>query len=362
MALAALGDPRKYYRKVNNLIKVDDLSVELDLRFFEHFLFFTKKYYTKKFVEYFGPALKHGEEPTQEYWDIVAAVQKVVEDVVFQLLKNLQKQTKGKNLVLGGGFFMNSVLNGKIRKNAPYGKVYIGGSPDDSGISIGSALYGAYFDLKQKSKTQPDAHNYFGRKYSNQEVEQELKKRKIRYKKLSHTTKKGAAIIRDGKILAWFQGSSEFGQRALGNRSIVADPTRDDVKDIVNASVKYREGFRPFAPSVLKERQAEFFEDDGQFSYFMEKVFKFKKKWIKVLPGVVHFDGTGRLQTVDNSVNPKYYSLIAEFSKLSNVPIVLNTSFNVNGMPLVETPADAIDCFYASGIDALIMNDYLIEK
>ena len=164
-------------------------------------------------------------------------------------------------------------------------------------------------------------------------------------------------------MVAWFQGASEFGQRALGNRSILADPTRKDIKDIINSCVKYREGFRPFAPAVIKEKQHDYFIiPKSQDSFFMEKVFMFREEVRNLLPGVVHFDGSGRLQTVSKKENEKFYKLIEEFEKLSGVPIVLNTSFNINGMPLVETPSDAIDCFYKSGIDCLIMENIAVTK
>lgn len=183
-----------------------------------------------------------------------------------------------------------------------------------------------------------------------------------RYRKIRNPAQAGAKLIQEGKILGWFQGACEFGQRALGNRSILADPTRPKIKNLVNSSVKYREHFRPLAPSILKEKQADIFDDGGQTSYFMEKVIRFRKKWISKVPGVVHFDGTGRLHTVDREINPIYHRLICEFEKLSHVPLILNTSFNINGIPLVETPGDAISCFYSSGIDALLIHSYLVEK
>lgn len=362
MALASLGDPDSYYDVIRPMVKVDGLKLELDLSYFEHYLFFTEPFFTNKLVDLLGEPLQPGAEPTQRHCDIVASAQRVVEEVVFELLNNLQKTTGGNRLVVGGGCFMNSVLNGKICDNTPYKELFIGGSPDDTGISVGSALYGANFVLNQPTNNKQVHHNYFGRPYTEEEVEKELMKRKLKFRKVKDPAKEGAKIIRDGKILGWFQGACELGQRALGNRSILADPTREDVKDLVNSSVKYREGFRPFAPSVLIEKQKDIFTGGEETSYFMEKVFPFKEEWIKKVPGVVHFDNTGRLQSVSKEVNPLYYSLISEFEKLSKVPLVLNTSFNIAGMPLVETPGDAISCFYESGIDALIMDNYLVEK
>jgi carbamoyltransferase len=363
MALASLGNPNTLYDKVRSLIKVNDLEFELDLSYFEHYMFFTQNYFSPKFVKEFGNPISKLEQLTQYHYDLVAAVQKVAEDVSIEILNNLYNKTKAKNIVVSGGFFMNSVLNGKILEKTPYEKIHIGGSPDDSGISIGSAFYGLVFDKKQKNILPKLEHNYYGGEFSDSEIISELTKRKIKFTTIDNCEKFVAEKLREKNIVAWFQGRSEFGQRALGNRSILADPTFDDVKDRVNSSIKYREGFRPFAPSVLEEKQSEYFNIvKGQESYFMEKVFMFKDEYKDKLPGVVHFDGTGRIQTVSNKTNPKYHKLISEFEKLSGYPIVLNTSFNINGMPLVESPADAIDCFYKSGIDYLVMNNIVIEK
>jgi carbamoyltransferase len=363
MALASLGNPNTLYDRVRSLIKVNDLEFELDLSYFEHYMFFTENYFSPKFVKEFGNPISGLEELTQYHYDLVAAVQKVAEDVSIEIINNLYNKTKSKNIVVSGGFFMNSVLNGKILEKTPYEKIHIGGSPDDSGISIGSALYGWVYGKGQKTILPKLEQNYYGKSYTDSEIVSELKKRKIKFTIVDDVEKYVAEKLREKNIIAWFQDKSEFGQRALGNRSILADPTFDDVKDRVNSSIKYREGFRPFAPSVLEEREKEFFHiEKHQHSYFMEKVFMFKDEYKDKLPGVVHFDGTGRLQTVSKNTNPKYHRLISEFEKLSGYPIILNTSFNINGMPLVETPGDAIDCFYKSGIDYLVLNNIIIEK
>jgi|TARA_B100001964_G_scaffold186844_1_gene207630 carbamoyltransferase len=363
MALASLGDHHVYYDKVRSLIRVDDLQVELDLSYFEHFLFFTQDYFTNKFVNEFGPRVTDTNNLDQQHFNLVAAVQKVVEDVVIEILHNLHKRTDAKHLVVSGGFFMNSVLNGKIIDRTPYEHLHIGGSPDDSGISIGSALYGLRYKLNDDKENELMNHNYLGGEYSDEQVIHELEKRKVRYKQITSIENFAATKLKQGKIVGWFQGKSEFGQRALGNRSILADPTIPDIKNKINSSIKYREEFRPFAPSILHEKQREYFSSaKSQTSYFMERVFTFDEWCHEALPGVVHFDKTGRLQTVSESINPRYYRLISEFGKLSGHPVVLNTSFNLNGMPLVETPAHAIDCFYQSGIDCLIMGNVVVEK
>jgi len=359
MALSPMGDKNVYYEQVKNMVKVDGLKFELDLSYFEHFLFFTKNYYSEKFLKEFKEI---GEKTTltKQHYDLVASCQKVSEEVVLKILNNLHKKTKNKNLILGGGFFMNSLLNGKILDNTPYENLQIGGSPDDSGISIGAAMYEAI--KTGQNKYLKVKNNYFGIEYSESEIEKELKKRKLKYKKSNNIFKEAAEAINDGKIIGWFQGKSEFGQRALGNRSILANPSLKTIKDSINKSIKYREKFRPFAPSVLKSHQDKIFKSAvANDSYFMERVLEYKDGWDKKLPGTDHFK-TGRLQTVDEQENERYYKLINEFYKISGIPCVLNTSFNVNGMPMVESPADAISCFFNSGIDYLVLGDFILEK
>jgi len=363
MALSSLGDPERYYTFIRSLITVKGLGLEVDLSYFEFYMFFTPRHFSRKLCAELGEPVAAGAEPSQRDYDIVAAVQRVVEETTFEILASLHRMTGGKNLVLAGGFFMNSALNGKIHERTPYANIFLGGSPDDSGISIGSALHGLNYVLGERTPPMQVKHNYFGRAYSDDEVRAELRRRKLRFSEVDQVPATVARLIRDCKIIGFFQGGSEFGQRALGNRSILADPTRPEIKDLVNATVKYREGFRPFAPAVLAERQGDLFEIDGsQTSFFMERVFRFKPEWKAKVPAVVHFDGTGRLQTVSKEVNPVFHNVLVEFEKLSGAPLVLNTSLNVNGMPLVETPGDALDCFYQSGLDAIVLNRYLVQK
>ena len=362
MALASLGDSDRYYRAIRPLIRGEGLGFHVDLSYFEYHLPFTPRLFARRLCELLGEPVAPGAEPVQRDYDIVAAVQRVVEETTFALMRALHGETHGTRLVVSGGFFMNSVLNGKIHGCTPYRDVFVGGSPDDTGISLGSAFHGLRAVLGQEISA-PRRHNYFGRAYTDEEVVAELRRRKLRFTELAEMPATVARLIRDGRIVALFQGGSEFGQRALGNRSILADPTRPDVKDLVNATVKYREAFRPFAPAVLEERQADVFEGGAdQTSYFMERVLPFRSDWRSRVPGVIHFDGTGRLQTVAKAENPVFHAVIREFEKLSGVPLVLNTSLNINGMPLVETPGDAIDCFYQSGLDALVLQRYLLEK
>ncbi|WP_054414978.1 carbamoyltransferase [Hymenobacter sp. DG25A] len=363
MALAARGNWRTYYERLRPLIQVQGLHYELDLRYFEFFLFFTPHYYSPKLVELLGPPLAAGATPTQREYDIVAAVQHITEQVVFELLNNLHRQTGQRKLVLGGGVLMNSVLNGKLRHHTPYHDIFIGGTPDDTGISVGSALYGRHFVLGEKKTQEPDRHNFFGREYPEVELEMELERRKLRYQRPTDIVTETAALLQAGKVVGWFQGASELGQRALGHRSILANPTLAAMKEQVNASIKYREGFRPFAPAVPEAHQQDYFDLlPDETSYFMEKVFPLRPEAREQLPAVTHDDGTGRLQTVCPTTNPLFHQLLLAFGQLSGVPVLLNTSFNLNGMPLVESPADALDCYFRSGLDALVLGPFLLLK
>ncbi|TGD81202.1 carbamoyltransferase family protein [Hymenobacter wooponensis] len=364
MALAARGNSQTYYDQLRPLIQVQGLQYELDLRYFEFYLFFTPHYYSPKLIELLGPPLPPGTEPTQREFDIVAAVQRITEEVVFELLHNLHARTGQRRLVLGGGVLMNSVLNGKLTKNTPYQEVFIGATPDDTGISVGSALYGRQYVLGHSaSAAQACVHNFYGREYSLQEIESELVRRKVAYEQPAVIPETTAALLHEGLVVGWFQGASELGQRALGHRSILANPTLPDMKTRVNASIKYREGFRPFAPAVPVERQQEFFDlPPGETAYFMEKVFPLLPAAQRLLPAVTHDDGTGRLQSVRAEENEAFHQLLLAFEKLSGVPVLLNTSFNLNGMPMVESPTDALDCYFRSGLDALVLGPFLLKK
>jgi carbamoyltransferase len=366
MALAAFGDSNVFYDFLDKLIDVKGTEFELDLSYFEFYLYFTKYFYSDKLLRHFGGAERFNRDIGDLEHNIMAAVQRKVETVVFELLNNLNEKTKNNKVVLSGGFFMNSVLNGKITSETNYDEVFIGGSPDDSGVSIGAAMYGNHYVLNGGLGKIDRKTNYFGRQYKNAVIEETLQRVKLKYEKIDCIEKYTAEGISKGLIVGWFQGESEFGQRALGNRSILADPTNKGIKDLVNESVKFREGFRPFAPAIKLEDVDKYFSIDEKNEnfecYFMEKVLYFREEYREKLPGVVHADGSGRLQTVSMQTNPLFYRLINEFEKLSGIGCILNTSLNINGMPLVESPEDAIECFFKSGIDLLVLGNYVIIK
>ena len=257
---------------------------------------------------------------------------------------------------------MNSVFNGKIANVTKFKNVFVSSCPDDSGTSLGAALY-AYHHIGGQKKREEQAHNYYGPQFSNGEIKEALDKYKVNYKYIGDIEKYTARLIAAGKIVGWFQGRMEFGQRALGNRSILADPRDPLMKDKVNKAVKYRETFRPFAPSILEERVAEYFECDKSARVpFMEKVFLIRSQKRQIIPAVTHIDGSGRLQTVSKQTNSRFYKLISEFEQIAKVPIVLNTSFNLKGEAIVCSPTDAIRTFYSCGLDALVLSNYLVAK
>jgi len=317
--------------------------------------------YGKKLVKVFGPARKVGEELTQAHKDLAASVQLVCEELIVHILYHLQKRTGLKNICIAGGVAQNSVANGKIIEKTEFENLYIPSAGHDAGISMGSALYAHHHILKQK-RTPAVYSAYTGSRFSNEFIEAFLYQRSIKYKRLDDAElfeKITDKLIEPG-VVGWFSGRAEFGPRALGARSILADPRNTKAKDLLNSKIKRRESFRPFAPSILKEYVGDYFEKVEDVP-FMEKVFPIKKEKRDEIPAVTHVDGTGRLQTVSKDVSPRYYGLIDTFRKRTGVPILLNTSFNENE-PIVNTPAEALDCFLRTQMDMLVLENCLIER
>jgi len=366
MALAALGDSSKYKQQIKDMIKVGSNSyndfVEIDMSYFDFINFSTVEYYSKKFESLFGISRKPGESLTQHHYDIASGLQAAVEERVLELLNYLnEKYPDEKNLCLAGGFFMNSALNGKIHSKTNFNDPHIGPCPDDTGISIGTAFVSA--SKKNNIPTQKYYENYFGSKFSNEQIKHDLEISKINFEKIPNYLEDAAKFLADGKIIGWFQGRSELGQRALGNRSILASPTFPWMKDEINKYVKFREEFRPFAPSILEEHKEDYFEIPSDTEvYFMEKVVKFKDNVVEKVPAVVHYDGTGRIHTVSEKSNKLFYDLLKEFYNLTKIPILLNTSFNTNNVPIVDSPRDALGVFYNCGLDVLYMNNIRVLK
>ena len=256
---------------------------------------------------------------------------------------------------------MNSVCNGKLHKWFPSNNFYIPPYPDDSGIAIGAAIIGSKEIGDQVKREETKNYIYTGSNYEKEEILKSINESGLEFEDNKNNWTKVAELISKGKLIGIFSGKSEFGQRALGNRSIVGDPRYAQTKVLLNKAVKYRESFRPFAPSVLKEYGNQIF-DDYVDSYYMEKVLRVKKSWQSKIPAVVHFDETARVQTVTKEINKPFFDLISAFNDLTGIPLIVNTSFNLNGEPNVESPRDAIRTFYSCGLDYLLLGPYLISK
>jgi carbamoyltransferase len=277
------------------------------------------------------------------------------------LATTLHERSGVESVILSGGCFMNSVFNGKVGELTPFKRTFISGSPDDSGTSVGAALY---LDTLRTGKRPPvSPHNYWGPSYTDAECLAIAQRYKLSTEVIDDPSIRAAEDLAAGRIVGWFQGRMEFGQRALGDRSILLDPRRSDGRDVVNSAVKFREPFRPFAPAILAGRVSDFFEcPETARVPFMERVYMFRPERRAEVPAVVHIDGSGRLQTVEADDNPRYYRLIEHFDRLTGVPIILNTSFNLNGEPIVCSPDDALRTFFSCGLDVLFLGNVRVTK
>jgi carbamoyltransferase len=371
MGLAPYGEP-KYVAEIRKIIKfTDDGLFDWDESYFqnpnemklgyENHIPTVSTLFAQKMEDVFGPARKLGEELTQKHKDIATSVQRVCEELILHILNHLQKRTGLKNVCIAGGVAQNSVANGKIIENTEFEHLYIPSAGHDAGISMGSALF-AYNHILKQPRAAAVYNAYTGSRFTNEEIEIYLKSRGIEYERLDDETLYNRItdkLIEPG-VVGWFSGRAEFGPRALGGRSIIADPRNEKAKELLNLKIKRRESFRPFAPSILKEYVSEYFTKVEDVP-FMEKVFPIKPEKYVVIPAVTHVDGTGRLQTVDKEVSPRYYALIDRFREKTGVPILLNTSFNENE-PIVNTPAEALDCFLRTSMDMLVLENCIIER
>ena len=316
--------------------------------------------FSKLLLEKFGAVRKKDEPLSQYHKDLAASVQRKTEQVLFHLLNHLHKQTGLFDLCIAGGVAQNSVANGKITRNTPFKNVYIPSAGHDAGISIGAALYVQH--QQEKLKRQPIFTACTGSKFSNEQIKNMLIEKNIGFTEL--VDEKLYDVVTDclinGGVVGWMSGRSEFGPRALGGRSIIADPRRTDAKELLNSKIKKRESFRPFAPSILKEYVGEYFELNEPVP-FMEKVFPIKKEMQQLVPAVTHVDGSGRLQAVDKEISTRYYNLIDAFRVKTGIPVLLNTSFNENE-PIVNTPEQALNCYLRTDMDMLVMENILLRK
>tara|TARA_A100001234_G_scaffold214896_1_gene219005 strand:- start:265 stop:2010 length:1746 start_codon:yes stop_codon:yes gene_type:complete len=338
------------YRWENGKVEIDDL-------------------YSSKIFDLLGSERKKEEPLTDFHKDIAHSTQKVYEEVFLNILNNLYDTYQNKNICIAGGCGMNSVANGKIKNNTKFKNVFIQAAAGDAGGAIGAA-YSTYYRYKNKKRKFQMKHAYWGTSFDETQILECLENNKLNietqkciFEKISADNDLSKIIAKDiseGKVVGWFQDKMEWGPRALGNRSILGDPRRSDMKDLLNIKIKRRESFRPFAPSILREHVSDWFENDDEVP-FMMKVYQIKENKKSSIPAVTHVDGSGRLQTVYKETNKKYYDLINEFFKLTNVPILLNTSFNENE-PIVSRPDEALNCFLRTKMDTLVMGNYIVKR
>lgn len=372
MGMAPYGEP-KYLNKLEDVVNLtNDGLFNLNLKYFRSATKGVISYgddnipkvqpmFSDFMVQQFGEARKKDEILSQYHKDLASSVQRFTERVIFHVLEGLHKRTGLANVCIAGGVAQNSVANGKIISNTSFKNVYIPSAGHDAGISMGAALYVQHQLLKLPR--QPSIRSaYTGSHFNNEEIKLVLIEKNISFKELEDAElfEKITDCLVNGGVVGWFNGKAEFGPRALGGRSIIADPRRNDAKEILNLKVKRRESFRPFAPSILKEYVAEYFELTDEVP-FMEKVFPIKKEKQHQIPAVTHVDGTGRLQSVDKEISPRYYALIDTFRRRTGIPILLNTSFNENE-PIVNKPSEALDCYLRTNMDMLVMENIVVER
>jgi carbamoyltransferase len=371
MGLSAYGKPR-FAKQVRDVVRVEGDQVRLNLDYFIHHSAGVEMtwdggepsigpIYSSKMVDVFGPPREARARLEHRHADLAASVQVVLEECYFAILNEVQRQTGLKRVCLAGGVALNCVANGMIFDRTAFEEVYIQPAAHDAGTSIGAALH-VWHEVLGRPRGFEMKHCYYGPEYGDTAIEKALTTAGVDYQRLGERelVDRTARELAAGKIVGWFQGRMEFGPRALGARSILADPRRPDMKDTLNARIKFREPFRPFCPSVLAEATGKYFESDYP-SPFMVQAYKIKAEQRRAIPAVTHEDGTGRLQTVERGVNPLYWNLLKRFGELSGVPILINTSFNENE-PIVNTPAQALDCFLRTNMDVLAIGSFVVVK
>lgn len=373
MGLAPYGNAQKYIAQFREIIRTEEGGrFTLNLDYFRHHAEGVEmswdegspmigRIFSDEFVKTFGPAREVGTPLTDRERDIAASLQLRLEEVGFHILNHLHSVTGLTDLGLAGGVALNSVMNGKILLNTPFRRIFVQPAAGDNGTSVG-VCYQIYNGLLNQPRSFVMEGAYTGPEFSSDEIRAELEASNLDYETYSdqEVTQRAAQDIADGAVIGWFQGRMEFGPRALGNRSIVVDPRRADMKDILNARIKKREPFRPFAPSILAEHVPEYFEQDHP-APTMLMVYQIRPEKRDVIPAVTHVDGSGRLQTVTPEVNARYYQLISDFYALTGVPVILNTSFNENE-PVVCTPRHAIDCFLKTRMDVLYVGNFAVRR
>tara|TARA_Y100000310_G_scaffold313699_1_gene362366 strand:+ start:2433 stop:4193 length:1761 start_codon:yes stop_codon:yes gene_type:complete len=371
MGLSPYGNMDKntneYYKRLKQVIDIkEDGSFRFDMGYFV--FHYANKMPSRKLCKLLdGPIRNPESEVTQRHKDVAAALQMITEDVLTKSLNHIYKVIKCDNIVLAGGVALNSVYNGKILRNTGFKKIWIQPDPGDGGTSMGAASY-IYHAILNNKRNYIFRNAYLGPEFSKEEIKSFLDKNKIKYSEFkdeNDLVKTTAKLIYDNNVVGWFHLGMEWGPRALGARSILSNPCSPEMQDILNQKVKHREKFRPFAPVVCEDDALKYFECDvpvPEPTDFMLMVYPIKKEWHKKIPAVTHVDGSGRLQTIRRDQNHLYYDLIKEFGRLSGTPILINTSFNIRGEPIVCTPYDAYKCMMGTGIDYLVIDEFLIKR
>jgi carbamoyltransferase len=365
MGLAPYGAPRfvDQFREVVDIL--EDGSIRLNMRYFAHG-YSTRRMFNRRWEKLFGEPQRGREAPLTDFHrDIAHSGQKIVEEIMVKMARHVRRETGMDNICIAGGVGLNCVANWRIFTECGYKGIFIQPAAGDSGGALGTAFY-IYNSVLGYPRTFRMDGACYGPSFTAEEIEQRLRGQGAEYERCRDEAtllRQTAEMIAAGKVVGWFQGRMEFGPRALGARSLLADPRNNRMKDIINAKVKFREAFRPFAPSVMKEFAHEYFEmPAGMDAPFMLLVPKVREDQRGVIPAVTHQDGTGRVQTVTEEHNGRYYRLIRAFHELTGVPVVINTSFNVRGEPIVCTPRDAYHTFVHTGIDVLVIGDFIVRS
>jgi carbamoyltransferase len=360
MALAAYGEDT-YVERFRDVVRpTPDGGYAVNMAYFSYDTYGQLRPFKRKLIDTFGPPRTRGTPLTDRHKDVAFALQAVTEEIVLHRVRTLLKAHPGtRDLVLSGGVALNCVANAKILEETDVRRLWVPPCASDTGAPLGSALWHYHHNLGHARRFELK-HALLGKAYGDDEIVRALDVAGLRHRRLGEgeLIARVARDLADGKIVGWFQGRFEMGPRALGNRSILADPRRPEMRDVLNAKVKQREPFRPFAPAVLLERAAELFEI-GQPDPFMTLAPRVRPEARDRIPAAVHVDGTARIQTVERGSNPRYYGLIEAFGRLTGVPVLLNTSFN-RSEPIVASPRDAVACYLESGMDVLVLGNYYV--